>query len=388
MRCVEKILLTDIQGSKWTFESHNRLCCTRDNESPQILLNESSEEFDVITDHNGNFHIITQDSKGNMVYLTYDFVNWKKYIILQSKSGKTNMSGFKLFIHSEKVHCLYILDSGGKNMLVHHIFSPDNDATTPKAIAYVKDNDFSCAMSETGIIHILYISESGEAQYKIYKDGIYKDEHLPEEESIKNIRCIYHNGFHIIYIAKMKTYRTIIYYNPESRSKKIINFSDGNISDCAIYGNGNSICIQWIERLRLYKCVSDNDGETFKKPVIMNRKEEFIRIRSGSNPYTMHTDRCAGYISPTPSSNDKKEKVYNDKAEDIEFLKKAILMQNEKIQRLESEIDKIRSMSYSKENTELKCDTVGEINEENYRAFQNADIDSMDFENSTIFNKE
>lgn len=388
MRCVEKILLTDIHGYKWTFESHKRLCYSKNDIPTQVLLGDSSDEFDIITDEKGNFHIVTQDSEGNMVYFTYDFINWKKFTILRSKSGKMNMNGFKMFIDSEKVHCIYVLESNGKNMLIHHIFSPSDEVTTPKVIDCINGCNFSCAMDEAGTIHIFYVNEKEKAIYKIYNGSMYTEVSLPDEESVRGIYCIYHSRLHLIYTAKMKAYRTVIYYNPVNKEKKIINFSDGNITNCTVYGNGNNIYIQWVERMRLYQCVSEDGGETFKKPTVLNKKEELIRIRDCANPYVMHVDRCAGYVLPPPKSvnHTKKEKVYNDKADDIEKLRKAIIMQNERIIQLENEIKKLKNTK--KSDTELKSTALGEINEENYKAFQNADIDSIDFENSKIFNKE
>lgn len=384
---MEKILLTDIHGDIWTFESHKRLCYTKNHMPTQVLLGESSNEFDIITDEKGNFHIVTQDTEGNMVYFTYDFTNWKKYTILRSKSGKINMHGFKMFIRSGIVHCFYILESNHKNMLIHHTFSPADDVTTPKVIDCIGNGNFSCAMDESANIHIFYINENEKSVYKIYKDGKYAEEVLPDEESVRGICCIYAGRIHLIYTAKMKSYRTIIYYNPESKERKIINFSDGNISDCAIYGYDNSVYIQWMERMRLYQCVSDDGGKTFKKPMILSKKEEFVRVRNGANPHVMGVDRSAGYNISIPKENThiQKEKTYN-KTDEIDALRKAIMVQNEKIIQLENEIKKLKNMK--KPDTELKSKTIGEINEENYKAFQSADIDNIDFENSKIFNKE
>ncbi len=424
---MDKILLIDRQGDKWIFncDSKGRLCYSKNGENEQILINNAKEDFDIITDTDGNFHLVVQTLDGNLVCLIYDFDNWKKYIILQSRSDRINMSKFKLFCHNGKTHCFYLLESGGKTMLVHHIFTASSPSVTPEVISYADTSkDFTCCMDTNGDIHIFYFNENSVLQYKLYSSNRYTDLTLPVEDDIKSIYSVYDNGIHLLYTAKVKSYYTLIYYNLNAKERKIISFGDSNISSNCIYTHGNDIFVQWRERTRCYQCSSDDGGTTFKKPSFIAeskfKRTETIRIRSKSNPNCENADRCiilsgngtvdilnakqciGAQTIPNPhNKNHKPEKNdYNiiDGAfsDEIKMMQSKIRENEKELIRLNTIIntlsDKLSTITrpaptIKEESSETTLDEnkIGEINMENYELFKKTEIDNIEFDNPTTF---
>lgn len=430
---MDKILLNDRQGAQWVFRCNGKdqLCYCRDGAHEQILQSDVKAGFDLVTDEEGNFHMVVQALDGSLIYLTYDFDNWKKYIILQSKSSRSTMSRFKSFVLNEKIHCFYILDFSGKSMLVHHIFSPTEPAATPNVISYTDSaKNFSCVLDSDNRIHIFFFNESSRLQYKIYHSGVYADSTVPVEDDIKDISVICDQiGVHLLYTAKMKSYYTLIYYSLTAKERKIISFGDSNISTGYIYIHGKNIYVQWRERMRCYQCVSADGGITFKKPVHIaesrNKRTTDIRIRSRANPACANADRCIALSDGSTidilnaadcigshvkanlkGRNHKPEKndyniidgAYSD---EIKMIQSKIRENEREIIRLNTIIntlsDKISAMAkisaepsppLPEEAAALNSEAVGEINIENYELFKNTDIENIDFENSITFNKE
>ncbi len=424
---MDKILLIDRQGDKWIFncDGKGRLCYSKNGENEQILLNNAKEDFDIITDNDGNFHLVLQTADGNLVCLIYDFENWKKYIILQSRTDKNCMSNFKLFYHNGKTHCFYLFKSGEKTMLVHHIFSASNPSVTPEVISYADPSkNFSCCIDADGDIHIFYFNENSLFQYKIFSSNRYEDRSLSAEDDIKSIYSIYGNGIHLLYTAKMKSYYTLVYYNLNAKERKIISFGDSNISSCCIYTHENDIFVQWRERTRCYQCQSSDSGATFKKPVFIaesrNKHTEPIRIRSKINPRCANADRCiaisgngtldilnAEQCIGTRTAVNINNKNHNPEKNDYNIIDGAfadeIKIMQSKIRENEKELIRLNTIINTlseklsaiakpapklkpvPEKSTLNENEIGEINMENYEIFKKTEIEDIEFDNSITF---
>ncbi|MBQ6999198.1 MAG: hypothetical protein IJN62_05365 [Clostridia bacterium] len=424
---MDKILLIDRQNNKWIFncDGKGRLCYSKNGENEQILLNNAKEDFDIITDNDGNFHLVLQTADANLVCLIYDFENWKKYIILQSRTDKNCMSKFKLFYHNGKTHCFYLFKSGEKTMLVHHIFSPSNPSSTPEVISYADPSkDFSCCMESDGSIHIFYFNENAVFQYKIFSSNRYEDRSLPVEDNIRSICSIYGNGIHLLYTAKMKSYYTLVYYGLNAKERKIISFGDSNISACCIYTHENNIFVQWRERTRCYQCHSNDSGTTFKKPSFIaesrNKHTEPIRIRSKINPRCTNSDRCIAIsgngsldilnaeqcIGTRTAVNINNKNHITDKndyniidgafSDEIKMMQSKIRENEKELIRLNTIIntlsDKLSNITKpvntpaeKPAKTTLDENKIGEINKENYELFKKTDIEDIDSDNSITF---
>ncbi len=405
---MDKILLKDIRGGQWLFrfDGAGRLCYSKNGSAEHILAGDATEEFDLATDGEGNFHLVVQTADGSLIYLTYDFNNWKKYVILQSKSNRSAMSGFKIFVAEGKIHCFYKLLFKGKAMLVHHIFSPAEPPGEPNVVAYMAASEsFSCAMDTDSSIHIFYFDEARLFHYKVYGADGYTDSSLPVEDDIRDICCICgEGGLHLLYTANVKAYCTLIYYNPNAGERKIISFGDSNISACCVYTEGKNVHVQWRERTRCYRCSSADGGVTFKKPAPIpegrGKLASTIRLRSAHNPKGLECDRRivsgtdvwegAAHTSGkddkihTPAKNDYNiiEAAYPD---EMKIMQSKIRENEKELIRLNAIIstlsDKISALtknsvkapppSPTPQTELLSGEDVGEVDMKNYQLFKN-----------------
>lgn len=420
---MDKIHLSDIKGAQWVFQCDDkgRLCYSIDGAPKQILQNDATSEFDIITGQRGDFHLVLQLSDGSLVYLTYDFSNWKKYVILKSKSNRSSMSSFKLFMIHDKIHSFYVLDLNGKSMLVHHIFSTDGQSTTPDVIAYTDSGkNFSCAIDSDCNIHIFFFDESGKFHYKIYDGSVINDRSLSVEDDIKSISAISDGNIHLLYTAGMKSYCTLIYYNLSAKERKIISFSDSNISAAYVHIKNGNVFAQWRERTQCYQCISADNGISFKKPTHISdprgRRADTIRIRTERNPLGYYADTCIHTSDGTKNSaigkavtrsrHTLKENDYNiiDGAylDEIKIMQSKIRENERELTRLSTIVnamsDKISALAKSSAKATLPSapsnmppqellsgDDIGEVNLENYELFKNTEIENIESENSKTF---
>lgn len=408
---MDKIILHDKLKEKWIFFVNEKaeLCYIKDNQE-QILQSGVCPFFDLITDENGNFHLVTQDSKGSLIYLVYNFENWKKYVILNSKTAENSMKNFKIFVCRREIHCFYLLCFSGKCMLVHHIFSPDEPSVTPKVIDSCKN--FSCAMDVNGTIHIFYLSDEDKFSYKVFTEGNYHDDKLPTDDIIKDIYpiCDAEGNLHILYIAKMTSFYTLVYF---SKERKIISFGENPPSDLCLTKKDKGIVVQWRERSGYYQCSCADGSLNFKKPTVISeskfKKASPVKLRLAYNPSCICTDKYIAlsngnnfdipYITANKervniqTNHKNKKSDYNDIDgkfdEKIKKLQSKLKDTENEILKLNSIIstlsDKISCMEKSNIAPVLQLTGNVEKNEENYQAFENMDIENAEFNDTKIF---
>ncbi len=420
---MDKILLNDIQGAQWIFQcdGKGRLCYSTNGAPKQILQADMGGGFDIITDGVGHFHLVLQSTDGSLIYLTYDFTNWKKYVILKSKSNRSIMSRFKMFSVENRIHCFYVLTINDKSMLVHHVFSPTEQSATPQVIDYVDSaKSISIAADGKGALHIFFFDASGKFNYKLLRRGKAEDCRLETEDDIKSVCCICDDAIHLLYTAKIKNYYTLIYYSLSAKERKIISFSDSNISEIHIFTKGKNLFLQWRERTRCYQCTSSDGGNSFKKPVHITegrgRRTETVGIRGEQNPLCHGADRCialtdgerinpmnAAEIKPISRTvrNTSKENSYNiidgeysDRLKQMQSKirenEKELVRLNTIISSLSEKISAIAKSAAASPPPVQQMRTgdsgdIGDINEENYKLFNNTDIDDVEFDNIKTF---
>ncbi len=420
------------------FCNENADLCYRTDGKESVLQSGVYEDFDIITDSNGYFHLTVQDCSGSLIYLTYDHSQWRKFVVLNSKSPKSRMSGFKLFLIHGELRCFYILDIGKTPMLIHHRFSLSAQSETPGAISYTDSSkSFSCCADAKGNIHIFFFNEEGVMCYKIYKAESleYEDGVLHVEDEIKNICPIYSKnyGLNFLYTAKIKSYYALIFYSAEKKERKIITFSDSNATDICLVTSDSSIFIQWRERARFYQCSSADGGATFKKPSPISeakgRRAMCVKMRMAANPFNFGCDCCVALYNgkeaevlnieqllgsenkaipqKNQQKNHKSEKndynVIDGKTDDelkyihskINEIEKELIRLNTIVNTLSDKISCLTKSQFrdqavssvskvSATDKDFKND-VGTIDEDNYRIFQSTEAESLDFENSKKF---
>ena len=139
----------------------------KNSQDVEILFEDATDDFDMITDDNGYIHIVCQDHAGSIVYLAHDNKSWKKFILLQSKNKTICDKHFRMVKVSKYVNLFYLLKYKENIMLVHHII--DNANTSPTIIDYLSEEyqEFDMLSDTENNIIIFYTEkESGRLGYK------------------------------------------------------------------------------------------------------------------------------------------------------------------------------------------------------------------------------
>ena len=121
---MEEVLIQDISGNRWIFSCNpqQELYYQINQSAKEILQSNMSPEFDAVTSADGTIHIAAQDAQGTLIYLHYDYQHWRKYPILQNKSGQQSISQIRL------LHPAHRLRNTAK-ILLHHILLPGREGT-------------------------------------------------------------------------------------------------------------------------------------------------------------------------------------------------------------------------------------------------------------------
>ena len=153
-------------GKLWHF-CHNSqgICfCTMTNEELkeyEILLREGQSDFDVLIDDSDVLHLVCQNDKGDIIYLSYSEQSWHKYVVMISKTPSAYSKNFNIQRINNWINIFYTIDYKGKKMLTHQII--ENDDAPPNVVDCITGN-FSVAKDSSNNIFVLFFSE-GQNKY-------------------------------------------------------------------------------------------------------------------------------------------------------------------------------------------------------------------------------
>lgn len=100
----------------------------------EILLKDVDADFCALS-FEKMIHVVCQDREGSILYLCYDGENWKKTVILESKTGKAVPKFFKLLPIGKYINLFYVIEYKEKHMLVHQIL--DGSDKPPFVVDYI-----------------------------------------------------------------------------------------------------------------------------------------------------------------------------------------------------------------------------------------------------------
>ncbi len=286
---MNEIYLTDAYGTKWIFYiSHTKcLCYTKGGAKDEILTRNIADTFDIVMDENGHFHIICEDTDGTLLYIKYNYHEWKKYEILKSKSGIPKIFSIKLFMADRMPIAFYILEHDGQKLLAEHKIR-EGLSTAPIIIDILGKNASFCVYLDTKkCFHLFYKNELEKPVYKIapYGAKTFSNTDFPAEHDIATLSVTedVDGTIHVSYVANINSYYTMCYYNTKSRIIKNLAFGISAKSTPVVIAADEKIRIQWCDNLRLFECVSSNGGDTFSKPAIIQRGVKMFRVFSGNS---------------------------------------------------------------------------------------------------------
>lgn len=343
---MNELYLTDAYGTKWMFyvNNSNHLCYTRGGIKDEILFKNITNEYDITVDTYGHFHILLEDANGTLIYIKYNYNEWKKYEILKNKSSSPKISHIKLFMADKSPIAFYVLEHSGQKLLAEQKIR-EGVSTAPMIIDTLEKGEvLSALLDSERCFHLLYKNELGKATYKTAPYGaksFSSQEFLCEHDLVRTALLEDKSGYiHFAYIANINSYHTVCYYNTKNRLIKSLAFGVNPKVQITLAYSDEKIYVRWLDGQRVYECVSANSGETFTKPANVQKGAKSFRIFSGNSSNLCVSER------PISASSKMNARTYQNpfpKSDETFKIK-------EKLQKTEDELKSIKEMYESLNN--------------------------------------
>ena len=401
---MNEIYLSDAYGTKWMFYISNSgsLCYTRGERNNEILFKNALNHYDIALDEYGHFHILLEDTNGTLIYIKYDYNEWKKYEILKNKSSTPKISHIKLFMAGKIPIAFYVLEHDGKKLLAEQKIR-EEISTAPMIIDTLGNAPvFSVLLDNQKCFHLLYKNELGKATYKIAPYGAknFTAEDFPCEHDI--VKADLAEGIdgtvHLTYIANINSYHTVCYCNTNHRTIKSLAFGVNPRVTPAVSSSEGKIYVRWLDTHRLIECVSTNNGETFSKPASVSRNAKAFRVFEGNSskicisdtPVNAQTNKLPrafqnGLSKPNENA-EIKEKLRKTEAE-LKNIKEMYENLNKKLTHLTATLDAKPTISPQPHKTEkykfsdIKAQLEG-ADGDMTEAFNKLSFDDINFDNA------
>ncbi len=443
---MEEVLIQDISGNRWIFSCNpqQELYYQINQSAKEILQSNMSPEFDAVTSADGTIHIAAQDAQGTLIYLHYDYQHWRKYPILQNKSGQQSISQIRLLHDGSHVNAFYLLQHNNRHMLIHHAFGTDGLSSTPEVLGYVHPSKRYClAANGNADCRLFYFDEENTFCCKTFclSNRVCQAADPPMPGAVRAASAIYdHTGIlHTVCVTQQKSYYTISYCQ-EGKEPKLLSFGVDNVAALTVFVTEKRISVQWQERYNVYECISKDSGATFLKPLNLSATKgsgtKIIRVRLPANPLCLHISQCA-CIGTSPLNTDglfsapgkpaatrderrrqrqgkqhKQPELTNFAAIQAQFsemqetlqqlrnLSNSLASRMEKLEHLSAQRPAFAAIPPAQAaaargdppelqqpalKTDIDSGNVGEIDLENYQRFQQLSVDDIDFSSGQIF---
>lgn len=237
----------------------------------EILFQNTKDEFDLIIDQNDCVHIACQDNEGSIIYLTEVGNEWKKFVVLKSKTQNVYNKYFNIKKISDFINLFYVVNHNSKNMLVHQIL--DNLGNAPSVIDYVlgKNGNYCLNISSEFNILLFYISDNEKNLcFNIYKWAYKKWESVVflNEKNVDSVASFIDDddSIHLIFEKEnelfYKKYAKTGFNSFEFSETVKINQSKKNKLPI-IFKNNNELWIMWENNQGIFGVSSKDGGNSF-----------------------------------------------------------------------------------------------------------------------------
>ena len=388
----------------------DKLICSDAKGDETSVLGNVSGEFDALCADDGSIHFILQGTGGELIYLLKENNTWKKYNIFKSRRGIKKINNIRLFKQGKYLCAFYIMEHGGKKLMVKHRFCKENLYEEPVVlgVAHSKGNYCICRNGTTFVL--IYKSENSTwIKVNMEKEFTKSESRIINfDEDIISIKTLSVNGrIYACALVPKNSSAVLTFFDTDAmNSAKIISF--GLARNCVpeIICYNERLYIQWEENASVIEVYSDDFGKSFSKPARTRNACELASVRQAENINL--SDRCAIYnFAPCL----KKDNLSKRSASAINNFNSnyttdsSILL--EKLKSIETDIDNmgkkliemcsylevLKKLSHNEPEESFEAciqnsepvheNDVGEINTENMKLFENTDIDSVLPESNT-----
>lgn len=399
----EDVIITcnNLKEKRIFVNESNELLVTSPEEENYVLCDNVSRDFDAVAENNGMISVMAVATNGTLLYFRYVLGKWEKQIVLDCKSDSKKINNIKLIKLNGRIHAFYCIEYDEKMLLVHHISQNENFYTKPAVIDYINMRCiYHISVDYSFNIHIVYVDEDLQIKYKTFINSAkdYSDNKVNCDDKVRIINTVFfQNYLYCVYLSKERDYNVINCLNLSIDEKRTLGFAVGVLSEPCIFSNENTLYIQWRENGYAFECSAGIDFK-FTKPFSLGCSENTLKLRSCANETVAFVDKCAAnvYRRPFPSAKNifdvlikKKRQFFKTKGSEIEeFQKKS--MENHNLcyddARLEAVEEQLKNLTDIIENLNnsvsnvykrLFVHDIGEIDEENFKRFNNMNIEEV-----------
>ena len=386
--------------------SLNELLYSVKGEKTDIIYKNVSADFDVIAEESGAISILAVTLSGSLVFFKFLNGEWKKYTVLDSRSGGKKINAVKMLKINGRIHAFYCISYDGRMMLIHHIFEGTDFSREPQVVDYI---GLRCAYSvctdDSWNIHIMYSDENASLKYTVFSNSQkrYSASAVISEEEVRSINCVFSdNTVFAAYLSREHEYNVINCVRADNGEKHTVGFGVDSLSEPCIFTDGFKIYVQWCERGNSFECSAGFDFR-FSKPVSIGQNAGILRVRCLKNESLAGINKCAGNKRGVLASAEgicrkftyEKEPNFEAKGAQIEkfaqenkdfFDEKYINAVFERqIYELEQRVAELEKFVYGLKNADRKdvsdlpeeLTDVGEIDEENLAKFKGEETNGV-----------
>lgn len=96
-------------------------------QAEEVIINNTDTSFDALIDHHDNVHIISGDSKGNILYIKNENEKWlRAHIISSTPEINIDFNNFGIFRHGEKLSVIYTATQKNRTILCHQLLNNES----------------------------------------------------------------------------------------------------------------------------------------------------------------------------------------------------------------------------------------------------------------------
>lgn len=259
---------------------------------PISLEKQAKESFSACMDSKDVFHIIYQNSLGNIFYIYLDETSLTSFPMLNSRNPSPYNKYFDIIPLQNNLHCFYILWHDNKYLLTHQVIS-NKEIKNPQALGYVSKNNlpFTTFTTNTGDIYVFYqTAMSNDLQQKTqslqvgYKKYSYLDQAWDDFVAIPvtslkfdypsliidNSSLIHFSYQRVVADHYELVYRQKLIEGNNWSPEVIIHTSLNSFENSSIICIDDRIIIYWVINDVIYYCFSSDKGNSWSKSIKYN----------------------------------------------------------------------------------------------------------------------
>ncbi len=224
--------------------------------SAKTVAENVSYEYD-LTVKCDKIHIVYQSIKGELKSLdiTPDLKIEKTLLI--PKSPGQPFSNINLMGNKDTLHCIYILSTKRKNLLIHHPLS-EKLSPTPRVLSEIPGQSYSSLYSESeNTLYTFFADKSGKIILNRYDTDYdsYSDEMIYTENRVIDMSVSWdkNKNMHLVYVSEKYSYYTIDYINLTTLEKKTLSFGTDTFISILSWCDDTSLHIVWEDNMSIYE---------------------------------------------------------------------------------------------------------------------------------------